>query len=54
MVSQVDSVLPADGWRPVRRHEDRSSHKKAQEAPIYPGDFCAFLWFVFRSQREFL
>ena len=48
IVIQVDSVLPADGWRPARHQEN--SRKKAQKTQkICLGhfcDFCAFLWLI--------
>jgi hypothetical protein len=48
IVIQVDSVLPTDGWRPVRRTQN--SRKKAQKTQKTCLDhfcaFCAFLWLI--------
>ena len=39
---QVDSVLTADGWRPARRAQNISRHKKAQKAQIIFEPFVLF------------
>lgn len=56
LVNQVDSVLPADGWRPVRRGENTAESGSDQDLArgVFNESICRFTTALFRSILHFL